>query len=200
MIIGLDHITLNTNDLSKEINFYKKRKYSIFFKQKILNNKNKMKFLKIKNKSHEMIFLKKKGENSIELTKYDNNHLRVENLFLKKKVFECYVKNTKLEKEFLKKVFNFKVNKNYAYLKTFSKELSFKLKIENTKKKFTSYLDNLGFVGICLISTNLEKIRKLAKKLNLMVSRKFQIKVNGKLIKICLIKSPNNLIYEIIEF
>ncbi len=200
MIIGLDHITLNTNNLSKKIKFYKKKKYKVYFRQKILNNKNKKKFLRIDNKFHKTVFLKKKGENSIELTKYRKNYLKVQNLFFKRKVFECCVISQKKEKEFLKKVFNFKINKNLAYLKTFSKELSFKIKIKKADNNFNSYLDNLGFVGICLISSNLEKTRNIAKKFCFIVSKKFQIKVNNKLIKICLIKSPNNLIYEIIEF
>tara|TARA_B100000965_G_scaffold372756_1_gene362687 strand:- start:1916 stop:2518 length:603 start_codon:yes stop_codon:yes gene_type:complete len=200
MIIGLDHITLNTNNLKKEIIFYKKKKYKVFFKQNILNDKNKIDFLKIGSKFHKTVFLKKEGKNSIELTKYNKNNLKVKNLFFKNRVFTCYVKNLSREKEFLKKVFNFKIKKNYACLKTFSKDLSFKLKIKKTNSNYISYLDDLGYVGICLISSNLEKIRKISKKFSLVVSKKFVIKVNNKFIKICLIKSPNNLIYEIIEF
>ena len=60
MIIGLDHITLNTNSLINETEYFKKRDYKIFFKQNIKNHKNKFNFLRKENKYHKTIFLKKK--------------------------------------------------------------------------------------------------------------------------------------------
>ena len=56
MIIGLDHITLNTNSLINETEYFKKRDYKIFFKQNIKNHKNKFNFLRQENKYHKTIF------------------------------------------------------------------------------------------------------------------------------------------------
>jgi hypothetical protein len=200
MIIGLDHITLNTNSLINETEYFKKRDYKIFFKQNIKNHKNKFNFLRQENKYHKTIFLKKKKNNSIELTKYKLNHNQVKNLTLKDNLFTCLIKNLDKEKKFLKNILNFNIIENYAYLKTFSKELSFKVKLKKINKNHITFLDDIGFVCICLISTDIQRVIKDCRKNNLLVSKKFFLNVNQKKLKICLIKSPNNLLYEIIEF
>lgn len=200
MIIALDHLTINTKSLKKELNYLKKKNYKVFFKQNIKNNKTKFNFLKQRSEYHKTIFLKKKNFNSIELTKYNYNQNIVKNLFFDMKILTCCIKDLNKEKKFLKNILNFKIIKNFAYLKTFSNELSLQMKLKKIKKNFTSHLDDLGLVCICLISDDIEKIIKDCKKYNIIISKKFSIKVNKKKLKICLIKSPNNLIYEIIEF
>lgn len=200
MIIALDHLTFNTNSLTKKLNYLKKQDYKVFFKQNVKNDKAKLNFLKQKSKRHKTIFLKKKDFNAIELTKYKYNQNPVRNLILNNKILTCYVKNLNKEKKFLKNVLNLRITKNFAHLKTFSKELSLQIKLKKVKKNFISHLDDLGFVCICLISDDIEKIVKSSKKHNIFISKKFSIKINKRNLKICLIKSPNNLIYEIIEF
>jgi len=194
MLIGLDHITINSlKCVSKLNNTYKK----IFKFSNAKNNINKKKFLRDYKKTHFISFFNTKKEfPDLEFTHYQKKLRKtVEVLFYDKN--KIYIKSSekKKDKNLLKNIFGIE-NKIDSF---FKKKIFFINYIKSNK--FEYFLDDPGPVAIALIVTEIKSYhKKISKIYNLEITKIFEYKINRRKTKIFFFRLPGGLIFEIIEY
>ncbi len=198
MILGIDHLSLNTGNKKKfeEKIFNYKKLYNV----KALNHKEKNKFISKKIKNHCLGFYTAEGNlPPIEKTYYGKNKLNAKNIKIKKN--EIFLSVISVNKEFLfwKKVFNLQKRKNKINFFSFHDQKKYKFYF-NEKFINKEYLDFVGYTSICFISSDINKIFKSCKEFDIEISRIFNYEINMKKMKIFFFRSPGGLVFEIVQY
>ncbi len=198
MIIGIDHIIYNSD--GKKNNFLSKKIYQKIFKIRKKNHPEKNKFLLYNNKDHDLTFFKPKNKlPSIEITNYKKFGNKVDVIVHRKNNIIINTNSVKKEKKFLEGILKIKIRKNNFPFKSIFDDKKYNFQL---KKKFFNkyYLDNVGCVAICFVAVNLKQISKELLKHKIECSKIFNFVINRIKLKILLIRSEGNVIYEILEF
>lgn len=82
MILGIDHVAINTRNIYKYEKILLKDNYKCLFKEKIFNNVNKNTFLKEYSEYHSIAYYESlKNYFPIELTKHGNDITNKKNTY-----------------------------------------------------------------------------------------------------------------------
>tara|TARA_B100000886_G_C20228368_1_gene409459 strand:+ start:88 stop:690 length:603 start_codon:yes stop_codon:yes gene_type:complete len=198
MILGLDHISLNTKDKKD----FKKKffRYDKVYEKYALNHKEKKLFLKKKIKNHYIGFYSiKKNLPPIEKTYYGIGKSNANNIKIKKNKFFLSVYSIKQESLFWKKVFNLDEKKNIINFYSLYDQKKYKFYF-NEKYKGKEYLDFIGYTTLCFVSSDINKIFKSCKDFNIEITKIFNYEMNKKKMKIFFFRSPGGLIFEIVQY
>jgi hypothetical protein len=199
MIIGIDHVTFNSNNLK----FLKlKNNFKEIYNFISINHVKKKFFLKNFANKHLIIFNKSLDLNpSVEFTSYSNIKKKISAIKVKKNKLYIFSNAYQDEMIFWKDIINIKFNFKYKKLNYFSTIDQKKYEVFFRKKKIDKYyLDYNGYTNICFITTNIRFIFNYSKNMQLENSGLFVIKIKKHRFRVLFLRSKGNIIYEFIEF
>ncbi len=198
MILGLDHLSLNTKDKKNfKKNFFQ---YNKVYEEYAPNHKEKKLFLYKRIKNHHIGFYSiKKNLPPIEKTYYGIRKFSANNIKVKKNKFFLSVLSIKQESVFWGKVFNLDEKKNIINFYSFYDQKNYKFYL-NEKYKGKEYLDFIGYTSLCFVSSDINKVFKSCKDFNIEISKIFNYEMNMKKMKIFFFRSPGGIIFEIVQY
>ncbi len=203
MILGIDHLQINTSDITNSGKGLLAGGYSLVFQEKIKNNIKKKLFLNAYHEHHKIAYFESTGNNfPVELTDHIDNveesktpiSFRANTIYLK-------IKNIKLEQVFWQELLSVTFYENSIKFHSFLPKRSFNLKLIPTHKKLTYYLNTNGCTSIALITCNIYKVfdRLIEKKLIVDYIDPWKTLVNGKPLTIGMLRTHNGIIVELIQ-
>lgn len=208
MIIGIDHLALSTENLDQGLEMLKGWNYEPeFILRNVPNHEAKKPYLSKISPHHDISLCRKKNGIAIELTA----HAVCGPLEGPYRVFmdeERAIQSITIETQDLKKSEAFWMGlgfkscereKTSSYLKfegPFSQwNLSLKIIEDKNKKKIPSKIDLKGFSCLALLSTQVISDRKIFP----LSSELFEMNINHRKLKLCLLEGPDGECVELIE-
>ena len=203
MILGIDHIAINTSDIDNFNKKILKKRYQKTFAEEIINSEMKRPFLKNYSKLHKISYHESLGKYfPIELTQHGNDLINKETpISFNKNVIILKVKDITHEKLFWNNLLGIEESKSKTiYFNSILSKRSFHLKLKLVEKNISYTLDTEGNTCIALITKNLNQ--SLEKINNFEFSEiigPWKGRVNNKKLRIAMFKTKNNIIGELIQ-
>ena len=203
MILGIDHIAINT----RNINIYEKillnDSYKCLFKDEIFNNGNKKVFLKEYSEYHSIAYYESLNNYfPIELTEHGNDILKKETpISSEHNSINIKVEDIDDEKSLWAELLGLdKPKSNNILFNSLLPKRDFHLNFIQVKKNISYTLDTVGCTCIALLTNNLDKT---ILSMNSNESTKFVgpwiSEVNNRKLKIAMFKTIGGIIVELIQ-
>ena len=203
MILGIDHLQINTNDITKSSKILLVNGYNLAFQEKIKNNLGKKLFLNNYHENHEIAYFEPIGDTfPIELTDHISNlagsktpiSYSGSTIFLK-------IENINSEQTFWQELLGVTFDEDLISFHSFLPKRSFNLKLIHIKENSTYSLDTNGCTSIALITSNIHKVlnKLIEKKLIIDYINPWQASVNDNSLIIAMLKNHNGIIVELIQ-
>jgi hypothetical protein len=205
MIFGLDHIAINSVNIEACHQILLGLGYYRSFAETVENSIHKKPLLNEYHKSHLLsYYLSESGNMPIELTQHGNKNPNVINSPLKINKNQIIISTCDVKSEILfwSQLLNYAVDKNQNIkFKSILKNRSFNLSFSESSHKYEKYnLDIEGCTCIALLVNKLDyKIEKLKQKFDTIISGPWFSIVNNKKMKIAMLRTPGNVIVELIQ-
>ncbi|MBH10771.1 MAG: hypothetical protein CMG74_10560 [Candidatus Marinimicrobia bacterium] len=203
MILGIDHIAINTSDIENFGSNLLEKNYNCSFSQTIPNSIYKKPLLKTYSKLHKIAYFESLEKRfPIELTEHGND-LPFEKTPISFNKNQITIKVSDIDREIFFWANLLKVNvkqSNNIVFKSIMSNRSFDLNFEPIKKNIPYTLDTDGCTCIALITNNIEKnIDSINQTKLCSVVGPWKSEVNSKKLLIAMFKTKNGIIGELIQ-
>lgn len=210
MILGIDHIAQSAIDLRAEISAWEGRGYTCaFISEEVANNGGKEALLETYEPDHDIAYLRSpNGGIAVELTRHGTNFGAVPSpiSFEDGGTIAISVADVAREAEFLKEAFRFRAEEESEGGATLRLETPVPnwcctIELARASAANPSYrLDAPGFTCLAFLSSDIEadaaKAEAAGGQERLPV---FEISIDAKPLKVTLLRSPNGIIFELIQ-
>ena len=206
MILGFDHIALNSDDFLTASNQMKSDGYEcVFTEKKLMNSPLKRPSISVYTKEHDISFFRKNGHPNIELTDHGSiSDERAPYSVSEKGIIQAEVPDINSEIDFWCNFLHFrKISPTqisfFSAVPAWSCSLRFSAAASIRNR---GNLNSRGFTCIAFVVKNIDQYSdflatsgKIEEKTN-----SFEMRVHKKLLKIVLFRTPAGLLCELIEF
>ena len=203
MIIGIDHIAINTKNIIEYEKTFLNDSYQCLFKNNIPNNKKKKTFLKKYNKYHKIAYYESLNNYfPIELTEHGNDITQKETpLSFEKNTISIKVTDVEQEKSLWSELLQIdKLKNGEIEFGSILPNRGFRLNFIPVKRKILYTLDTEGCTCVALITTNIYNIISILKNSGLCeFVGPWISKVNNKKLIIVMFKTTGGIIVELIQ-
>ena len=203
MILGIDHVAINTRNINEFEAIHLKYDYKCLFKEKIFNNVNKNTFLKEYSEYHSIAYYEsQKNCFPIELTKHGNDIPHKETpISFEENIITIKVEDVDKEKSFWANLLGLDKPKaeNISFNSILPKR-NFHLNIIPVEKNIPYTLDTEGCTCIALLTKNIDKtLSSMHNNVSCKLIGPWKSEVNNNKLIIAMFKTDGQIIVELIQ-
>lgn len=219
MIVGFSHLTEYYSPIQEGCEMWKQIGFSLKFLEKVENHPEKRPFLRKWVDAHQLAFMQKLGDLSVELVDYGSTPKKAPRSYQREKeggqwtsTFQLLTSDVAATQQFwmeglgLEHIERKTPELEVQHLRHRGKSLwtAIDLKIYGSKEVdsgFPMYMDDPGINCLSFVTTDMEEdFRNLERQGGTEISGSFQLQLGGKRMNVGLVRSPTKEIVELLQF